>query len=194
MAEAPARERLLELLYARSFMYREDPPFKLVSGRESFYYFDCKATTLDPVGVALVGEVMYSMLKQPIESLGITAAGGLTLGADPIAISTAIAASRDGKRLSPLIVRKEPKKHGTQKWIEGSYGEGQKVIALDDVITTGGSTITAIERMRESGLDVALAAVIVDRQEGGREAIEALGLKVLALFTREDFDARRKKA
>jgi orotate phosphoribosyltransferase len=188
---ASPRDRLFELLYAKSFIYREDPPFTLVSGRQSFYYFDCKATTLDPEGVALVGEVTLDAIQDLLVRTGAGAIGGLTLGADPIAISTAIAAHRRGRRLNPLVVRKEPKTHGTQKWIEGDMQGVTGVIALDDVITTGGSTITAIERMRESGLTVTGAAVVIDREEGGRERIEETGVRVISLFRRSDFDARR---
>jgi len=147
-----SRDQLFDILYKKSFIYREDPPFTLVSGRQSFYYFDCKAATLDALGVSLIGEAMFEAIEPFIASLGVNGIGGLTLGADPISISTAIAAHRRGGALSPLIVRKEPKKHGTQKWIEGDAAAVKNVVVIDDVITTGGSTITAIERMRESGL------------------------------------------
>jgi orotate phosphoribosyltransferase len=186
-----AREQLFEILYSKSFIYREDPPFTLVSGRQSAYYFDCKATTLDARGVYLIGEVMFEAIEPLIGELKIDGIGGLTLGADPISISTAIAAHRRGRLISPLIVRKEPKKHGTQKWIEGDAGHVKNVVVIDDVITTGGSTVTAIERMRESGLKVVRAAVVIDREEGGREGIEKTGVEVVSLFKRSDFDARR---
>jgi orotate phosphoribosyltransferase len=185
------RDKLFEILYTKSFIYREDPPFTLVSGRQSFYYFDCKATTLDAEGVSLIGEVMFEAIEPLIGPLGIDGIGGLTLGADPISISAAIAAHRRGRSLSPLIVRKEPKKHGTQKWIEGDAARAKNVVVIDDVITTGGSTVTAIERMRESGLAIVKAAVIIDREEGGRENIEKTGVGVISLFKRSDFDARR---
>ncbi len=185
------RDRLFDILYNRSFIYREDPPFTLVSGRTSFYYFDCKATTLDPEGVGLVGEVMLDAIERLVKQEGVGGIGGLTLGADPISISTAIAAHRRGIRLSPIIVRKESKKHGTRKWVEGDLQSVKNVIVIDDVITTGGSTITAIERLRESGLNVVRAAVIIDREEGGRENIVNTGVEVISLFTRSDFDARR---
>jgi orotate phosphoribosyltransferase len=188
---ASKRERLFEILYEKSFIYRDDPPFTLVSGRQSPYYFDCKATTLDPEGVFLIGEVVMDAIQQIIGESDIRALGGLTLGADPVSISTSIAANRRGYRISPLIIRKEPKLHGTQKWIEGDLNGVRNVVVIDDVITTGGSTITAIEKMRESGLAVVRAAVIVDREEGGRERIENEGVPVISLFRRSDFDSRR---
>ncbi len=185
------RQKVFTILYTQSFIYRDDPPFTLVSGATSPYYFDCKATTLDPGGVALVGEALYDLLEETIVDQSVQALGGLTLGADPISVSTAIAAWHRGKELSPLVVRKEAKKHGTARWIEGRLDGVKKVIAVDDVITTGGSTVTAIERLREGGLEVVAAAVLVDRQEGGRESIEKTGVPVLSLFKREEFDARR---
>lgn len=181
------RDRLLDILYTKSFIYRDNPPFTLVSGRQSPYYFDCKATTLDPEGCTLIGSLMFQLLGD----IQFDAAGGLTLGADPIALSTALAAFKHGRTIYPLIVRKEPKKHGTQKWIEGTLQGVSRVVVIDDVITTGGSTITAIERMRDSGLEIVKAAVLIDREEGGREAIEATGVPVISLFKRSDFDAKR---
>jgi orotate phosphoribosyltransferase len=181
------RDRLFEILYNKSFIYRDNPPFTLVSGRQSPYYFDCKAATLDPEGLSLVGCIMF----QAIRNLRPDAVGGLTLGADPISLSTSLEAHRQGVSIRPIIVRKEPKKHGTARWIEGLLDGVKRVVAIDDVITTGGSTITAIERMREAGLDIIAAAVMVDREEGGREAIEATGVSVIPLFSRSDFDRRR---
>lgn len=186
-----SRKELFEILFTKSFIYREDPPFKLVSGRESFYYFDCKAATLHPAGVALTGMAMFDLIKDDIKAFDVKGAGGLTLGADPISVSTAIEAYRNGIQISPLIVRKEPKQHGTGKWIEGSLEGVKNVIVFDDVITTGGSTVKAIERLRESGLTVVKAAVIIDREEGGRENIEKTGIEVLSLYKRSDFDNRR---
>lgn len=187
------KDELFNILYNKSFIYSEDPPFKLVSGKESFYYYDCKATTLDPAGVALTGISVYRELEDMIKKGKIDGLGGLTLGADPISVSTAIEAYRQGRSLSPLIVRKEPKKHGTQKWIEGKMDDVKNVAVIDDVITTGGSTVTAIERMRESGLTVVVALVLIDREEGGRENIEKEGLEVISLFRKSDFDRKRLK-
>ena len=181
------REKLFNLLYSKSFMYRDDPPFKLVSGAFSPYYFNCKAVTLDPEGLSLIGRLMFNEIKD----LDIEGLGGLTLGADPISLAASLEAFRNGKNILPLIVRKEAKAHGTQKWIEGNMDKIKSVAVIDDVITTGGSTITAIDRMRESGLDVVKALVIIDREEGGRANIEAKGIEVIPLFRRSDFDARR---
>jgi len=184
-----ARDRLFHLLYEKSFIYRENPPFVLVSGRESPYYFNCKATTLDPEGCYLVGEVVF----HHIEDLSMDAIGGLTLGSDPISLSTSLVALKNGVILHPLIIRKEPKQHGTQKWIEGNVEKAKRVIVVDDVITTGGSTIKAIEKMREAGLEIVKAVVIIDREEGGRENIERMSVEVHSLFTRADFDRERLK-
>ena len=178
------RKKLFEIIKEKSFIYRENPPFTLVSGKQSPYYFNCKTTTLDPEGCFLIGQLMFDRIKD----LDIDAVGGLTLGADPISLSVSMEAFRNGRKIYPLIVRKEPKKHGTEKWIEGILDKVRNVIAIDDVITTGKSTIQAIERMRESGLDVNTAFVVIDREEGGRENIEALDVKVISLFKKSEFN------
>lgn len=179
-----SRQKLFEIIKQKSFIYREDPPFTLASGKQSPYYFNCKATTLDPEGCFLIGKLMFDRIKD----IEIEASGGLTLGADPISLSVSMEAFRNSRIIYPLIVRKEPKKHGTQKWIEGNLEEVKNVIAIDDVITTGKSTIQAIERMREFGLDVKKAFVIIDREEGGRENIEALNVEVISLFKKTEFN------
>jgi len=184
-----SRGKLFNLLYTKSFIYRDNPPFTLTSGAISPYYFDCKATTLNPEGCYLIGQLMF----QKIKDFHIDAVGGLTLGADPISLSIALEAFKNNVIINPLIVRKEPKKHGTQKWIEGNVNNVKNVAAIDDVITTGKSTIQAIERLRESGLEVKNAFVIIDREEGGRENIEKVGVNVISLFKRSDFDIERMK-
>ncbi len=189
MDDQKQRERLFSLLYEKSFMYREDPPFKLASGALSPYYFNCKAVTLDPEGCSLIGNLAF----QEIKDLKADAIGGLTLGADPISLAASLEAFKNGVNIAPLIIRKEAKKHGTQKWIEGNLEGVKNVIVVDDVITTGGSTITALERMRESGLNVIKALVLLDRQEGGKENIEAKGVEVVSLYKRSEFDSKRKE-
>jgi orotate phosphoribosyltransferase len=161
------RKRLAEIILERSFQYREDPPFTLASGKTSPYYFNCKTTTLDPEGMNLIGRILFSMLA----GSSITAAGGLTLGADPIANALAVISYQEGKPIKAFIVRKDVKRHGTKSAVEGNVMPGENVAILDDVITTGGSTITAIERAREVGLIVDRVIALIDREEGGRENI-----------------------
>jgi orotate phosphoribosyltransferase len=186
---AQAKERLIELIIARSFKYSDNPPFKLVSGRTSNYYFNCKPTTLDPEGMNLIGTLVFDMLSDS----PATAAGGLTLGADPIANALAVISYQQGRPIQSFIVRKDVKDHGTRSAIEGNVKAGEKVVILDDVITTGGSTITAIERAREAGLDIDRVVVLIDREEGGRENILAHCGRVDAVLTRTEVMARYGK-
>lgn len=173
---------LKELLTERSFKYSETPTFNLASGQKSQYYIDCKMTTLFSRGMGLLGDIFLEM----VEELGIKGIGGLTLGADPLAYATAMAAYRKNIDLTAFVIRKEPKKHGLQKWIEGDVSEGDRVVVVDDVITTGGSTIKAIDHAEESGLKIVKVMVLVDRQEGGREAIAARGYDMDAVFTKSE--------
>ena len=177
-----ARERLMAMVIEKSFRYRDNPPFTLASGKTSTYYFNCKPTTLDPEGMNLIGAVLSDML----EGRNITAAGGLTLGADPLANALSVISWQQGRPIKSFIVRKDAKAHGTQSALEGNVEPGERVVVLDDVITTGGSTIQAIERVREAGLEVDSVIAFIDREEGGREAIEKLVPEVRAVFTRTE--------
>ena len=116
----------------------------------------------------------------------VAAVGGMTMGADPIATAASMAAFAHGRELKAFIVRKEVKGHGTRNWIEGPVAEGERVVVVEDVITTGGSTLKAIERIESWGLKVDSVIAVLDRQEGGKEAIEARGHKVSAIISRED--------
>ena len=182
---ADKRKRLQEILLTRSFQYRESPTFKLASGVLSRYYFDCKKTTLDPEGAFLLGEMLYERTK----TLPISGAGGLTLGGDPLGASLMHAAFRRGRRIHQFIVRKTLKQHGAVKWIEGGPPPGASVMVLDDVVTTGGSVIQAINRLREAGFDIYGVIVLLDREElNGMENIRRVlpGRPVEALFTRSE--------
>jgi orotate phosphoribosyltransferase len=185
-----SRDRLAELILRRSFQYREDPPFTLASGKTSFYYFNCKPVTLDPEGMNLIGRVLFGMVR----GTGVTAAGGLTLGADPLANALSVISFQEGEPIKSFIVRKDVKAHGTKSAVEGNVAKGEHVVVLDDVITTGGSTITAIERVREAGLIVDRVIALIDREEGGRENILALAGRVDAVFTRTEIMERYKKS
>jgi orotate phosphoribosyltransferase len=178
------RARLLELLRGLSFERRK---VLLASGRESDFYVDCKRTTLTAEGHALVGRLLFDRVRkvQPLPR-GV---GGLTLGADPIASGIALTSFVEGEPVDSFIVRKEPKGHGTGQWIEGrkTIPDGSRVVVIEDVVTTGGSALKAIERCRAEKLEPVLCLALVDRLEGGREAIEATGVPLEALFTRKDF-------
>lgn len=179
------KKRLIELVIEHTFQFSEKPMFKLASGTMSSYYFNCKPTTLNPEGMYLIGQLLYDLITSR-RSWKATAVGGLTLGADPLANAVAYTSYLKGNPLEAFVVRKEPKKHGTMLWIEGHVAEGERVVILEDVITTGGSTMKAIERARKCGLRVQGVIVLIDRQEGGREKVEALGLPVMTLLTKEE--------
>jgi orotate phosphoribosyltransferase len=175
----PKRRRLLNLLREKSYRYSPDQPFKLASGRESPYYVDCRPTTFSAEGLALIGEIVFEMLK----NLGVDAVGGLTLGADPMAHAVALTSYLKGQPINSFSVRKEPKGHGAGRQVEGDVKSGDKVVIVEDVITTGGSTLKAIAAAQEFGLQVVKVIILVDREEGGREAVEQVFPWVEAVFT-----------
>ena len=157
--------------------------FTLASGKVSDLYVDCRMTALDPVGATLVGSLGWKILPRFPE---IAAIGGMTMGADPISLAVGMTSALEGadKKLQVFTVRKEPKDHGRGRRIEGNFQAGDTVLVVDDVITTGGSTLKAIDAIEAEGGKVAAALVLMDREEGGRQAIEARGIPVYALFTR----------
>jgi len=178
------RARLLEILRALSFERRK---VVLASGRESDFYIDCKRTALTAEGHVLIGRLMFERVRK-IRPL-VRGVGGLTLGADPIGSAIALTSFLEGEPVDSFIVRKEPKGHGTGQWIEGrkTIPDGSRVAVIEDVVTTGGSALKAIERCRAERLEPVACVALVDRLEGGREAIEAAGVPLRALFTRKDF-------
>ncbi|HHL40424.1 MAG TPA: orotate phosphoribosyltransferase [Deltaproteobacteria bacterium] len=176
-------ERLVGIIYRRSFRYDPAKGFVLSSGARSDIYIDVKKTVLSAEGMVTVGRVVYERIK----GLGADGIGGLTLGADPIAYAAAMTSNLAGDPLEVFIVRKEAKKHGTMRWIEGNLGEGARVVVVDDVVTTGASTIKAVEKAREAGFEVVKVLALVDRCEGGRENIErTTGCAFEAVVSRED--------
>jgi orotate phosphoribosyltransferase len=183
------KERLIEIVLERSFKYSDNPPFTLVSGRKSNYYFNCKPTTLDPEGMNLIGELIFAMLADS----EVTAAGGLTLGADPIANALSVISFQRGRPIKSFIVRKDVKDHGIINAVEGNVRPGEQVAIIDDVITTGGSTITAIERAQQKGLAVERVIALIDREEGGRENILVHAPRVDAVLTRTEIMARYRR-
>jgi len=186
-----ARSQLLSILRRKSVMYGD---FTLASGKKSDFYCDARMTTLDPAGAICLGEVGWDLVRSQSEKLGVRpiAIGGLTMGADPVALAIGIGAARAGADLQVFSIRKQPKAHGRVRLIEGNFKAGDTVVIVDDTVTTGGSTLEAIEKVRTGGGVVAFALVLVDRGEGGREAIESAGVPVTAIFTRADIDAARE--
>jgi orotate phosphoribosyltransferase len=178
-----ARARLLELLKTLSYEERE---VVLASGKRSNFYIDCKQAALTAEGHFLVGTLICDVLQR--EAPDVRAVGGLTMGADPLASAAATVSWQLGRPVDAFYVRKEPKGHGTQKWLEGDKRvvAGTPVAILEDVCTTGGSALKAIERARLHGLDVRRVITLVDREEGGREAIEQEA-PLTALFRKGDF-------
>ncbi len=176
------RERLLQLLREKSFRYSPDKPFKLVSGRVSPYYIDCRPTTHNAEGLFLIGEIFYERLRD----LQVDAVGGLTMGADPIAHALALTSFLKGRPVNAFSVRKSPKEHGTGGLVVGDVKPGDRVVILEDVVTTGASTLKAVAAARDFGLEAAGVLILVDRQEGGREAVARQVSQVQALFTLEE--------
>lgn len=176
-------QRLLELLRTQSFEERE---VVLSSGKKSNFYIDCKQTMLTAEGHFLIGQLFCAAIAARAPQA--EAVGGLTLGADPLASATATLSFIGARPLTAFLIRKEAKGHGTEQYLEGlsNLRAGMPVVILEDVVTTGRSTIMAIERARAAELEVVLALALVDRDEGGREAVEAHA-PLLSLFTRHDF-------
>lgn len=182
------KQELITLLCQKSFKYSPEPTFKLVSGRMSHFYVNCKPTVLHPRGMYLVGHLMFEAIAD-LQPAGV---GGLTFGADPIAMATAFASELKGQPIQAFSIRKAKKDHGIARWIEGDLQIGDRVVVIDDVATTGGSTIQAIERAREEGLEVVRAVVLVDRQEGGLDNIGKHVSDVRAIVTRDELMEKLK--
>lgn len=177
------KKRLKEIILKFSYEKRK---VTLASGRSSDFYFDGKQTSLHPEGAFLLGELMWKIIQEHFPQTG--AVGGPTLGADPLATAVSLISYQHGFGVPAFIVRKAPKGHGTGRWIEGNkhLRPGMRVVLLEDVVTTGGSIIKAAQQVREAGLVPVGVVVLVDRQEGGAENLQAAGLPLVSLFTKEE--------
>lgn len=176
-----SREQLMQILIkTKAFKSSPTPTFRLASGEMSSFYIDCRVGLSHPEARQIVGDMILDLIEQPADAVG-----GLLIGAYPIAIAVSDAAfRRNGQNLRAFAVRKEPKPHGLGNLIEGDVAEGDRVVIVDDVITSGGSTIKAIQSCREAGFKVSQAIAIIDREEqGGRKRIEEQGVKFGALCT-----------
>ncbi len=156
--------------------------FTLASGKKASFYLDCRKLTLDSAGANLVAEGMLQLLGDPLPD----AVGGMAIGADPITAAIITVAGQRGHRLRGFIVRKEAKSHGRGRQVEGPVQSGDHVVVVEDVVTTGGSSLAAIERAEEAGLIVDGVLAIIDRLEGGREAFAAAGYQLRTLLTIHD--------
>lgn len=175
------RTRLARLLVEKS--YREGD-FTLTSGRKSDYYFDCKQTALNAEGSWLIGSLFNDMLRD----VPVVGVGGMTLGADPLISATTVISHERGRPLAGFIVRKQPKGHGTDQYVEGlaNFAPGAPVAMLEDVVTTGGSLLKACERVQAAGLRIVAVCTVLDREEGGRQALKDAGYDLISIFTRKE--------
>ncbi|HET7228854.1 MAG TPA: orotate phosphoribosyltransferase [Longimicrobium sp.] len=173
---ASDRDRLLALLLERSFRVGD---FVLSSGARSRYYVDARTTTTHAEGQAVVGRLGLAAIRAA--GLRPASVGGLTLGADPVAYAIAHASWIGGDPVNAFTVRKEPKAHGTGKRVEGCFAAGDEVVVIEDTVTTGGSALKAIQAVEAEGGKVLAVLALVDREEGGREAIERAGYAVHSL-------------
>ena len=176
------RAVLLNILKTLSY---EEGEFTLTSGKKSSFYIDAKETTLNPEGMYLVGNIMYGMVK---EVPGIQAVGGVSVGGDPLVCSVVLASYAAKDNLLGFLIRKEPKGHGKNLWVEGgkSLKKGIHVVILEDVVTTGGSSLKAIEVTEKEGYKVVGIIALLDRLDGGKEAIESKGYIFKSIFNLND--------
>lgn len=178
--------RLAKIIMERSY---KEGDFTLTSGRKSNFYFDGKQTALHPEGSYLIGHLFNAMLSEAgLGNKEVTAIGGLTLGADPLVSATSLISYQLGRPMPAFIIRKSPKGHGTNQYIEGlsNLQIGKPVVLLEDVVTTGGSLLTACERVKDAGFPIAMLCTLLDREEGGNEAIIAAGYSLRSLFRRTE--------
>ncbi|MFQ6103457.1 MAG: orotate phosphoribosyltransferase [Candidatus Glassbacteria bacterium] len=183
------REELLKLIREKSVRFGD---FTLSSGKKSSYYIDARLTTLDPKGAYLIGNLILDRLKD--SGISADAVGGLSLGADPISTAVSLMSFVRNEPLRALLVRRETKRHGMGRRVEGELTRGDAVIVVEDVISTGGSTLTAIEAIEAEGAHVAAVVGLVDRLMGGKESLEAKGYKVDVIFTIKEILGERWKS
>ncbi|VEN74982.1 Orotate phosphoribosyltransferase [Candidatus Desulfarcum epimagneticum] len=181
------KQKLIDMLCRVSFQCEDEPVFKLASGRLSRYYVNCRPAVLSPEGMFLAGSLVFDRIAD-LKPAGV---GGLTFGADPIAIAAAFVSGLKKKPVKAFSLKKE--KAPGARWMEGDLKAGDRVVIIDDVATTGGSTVKAIERARLEGLEVEAAVILVDRQEGGMDNIRDHAPRAWALITRTELTDHLKR-
>ncbi|TWT90884.1 Orotate phosphoribosyltransferase [Pseudobythopirellula maris] len=177
------RAALAELIQDKALQFGE---FTLASGKQASYYLDCRQVTLNALGAKLIGEGFLDLIGDQLPPL----VGGMAIGADPITAAILTIAGQRGQSLRGVMVRKEPKGHGKGQQVEGPYESGEELVIVEDVVTTGGSSLKAIELCEAEGLKVKRVLAIIDRLEGGREAFAERGYELTTLFTVEDFGVK----
>ncbi len=177
------RDRLLELLLKDAFRYSPEASFQLTSGKKTSFYIDCKKVSLDAEGAMLIGYEVFERIRGG----AVGGVGGMTLGADPLATAVSLVSFLEKSPIPAFIVRKEPKGHGSKQQIEGNLSEGAQVVVVEDVVTTGGSTLRTLEALKKAGHSILKVIALVDRKEGGGEAIRKTGVDFESLFTIDDF-------
>jgi len=179
------RNRLFLLMKNYAYRYSREK-FTLTSGKQSHHYFNCKEILLYPERLSLLVDFLVDIhipsVSQTVESIG-----GLTMGADPICYSVSLNYYNKGKIVYPLIIRKESKKHGTRKEIEGAITNVKTCLVVDDVITTGGSTLKAVDALRRAGIQVEQGICLLDREEGGFERLLSEGVTMYPVFKKSEF-------
>ena len=176
------RQKLFHLLATKALAFGD---FTLASGKKSDHFFNCKTVTRTPEGMHLIGHLLFNLIQEQCPDAD--SIGGLTMGADPICDAVTFVSYDTQQPIEALIVRKETKDHGTKRQIEGNVGAVRNLVVIDDVVTTAGSTIKAIEAFQsESHLNIVSVIALVDRNEGGREALKELGFDLLALFNKQE--------
>jgi len=178
--------RLLELLSTLAYEKRDN--ITLASGQSSGHYVDCKQVALTGEGHVLLGEAFYKKLQEVEGDNAFEALGGMSMGADPLCSATSVIAFQNGRTLNAIYVRKEAKGHGTGAYLEGlkTIPDGARVVVLEDVVTSGGSSLKAVQRLRDGGFVVDTVLTIVDRQQGGTEKLASEGLTLHSLYTLEE--------
>lgn len=183
------KETIFSLIKEHAYKYA-DEPFTLASGKKSHHYFNCKTITLHPERLTLLAKYLVETHIPSITANQPESVGGLTMGADPICYAVSLEYAHINKNVYPLIVRKEAKDHGTGKQIEGILeGIGQCLI-IDDVITTAGSTLKAVAALRKTGIEISMGICLIDREEGGKEALEENGIELFPVFKKSDFPGK----
>ncbi|MFN3504643.1 MAG: orotate phosphoribosyltransferase [Caldimicrobium sp.] len=173
------KKEIMPFILKRAFLYNPEKPFKLASGKESPYYLDCRKVTLYGPAFKLIGELFWEEIK----SLSVLGVAGMSMGADPIVCSILAASLQEDYPLEGLLIRKEPKKYGTQRQIEGNFYEGMPIALVEDVVTTGKSLLQAISACESAGLIILGVYALVDRGEGGKDLIQEKGYPFRAFFT-----------